>query len=282
MTEPSAGRTESFPTPTPVTLRVRHDVGGRVIVSAQPGLASSEVTLVPRPGDTGALRLVERANVVLASEDLLVVDVPSGGPLRRTPEVDVRVSVPAGSSMVLESGGADLTVRGPVGLARVSTGSGDVTLDDVDGDLVVTTGSGDQRIGRAGGGARLHTGSGDISVAALAGDSDLKSASGDVRIVEAAGTVTVRTASGDIRLEVAGAGRVELRSASGDLSVGVRAGVPTWLDLSSLSGRVHSGLAPLPGSPPAADGESLSLRAGTLSGDVVVATAPAAYAARLG
>jgi len=252
-----------------------------VIVSAEPGLASSQVTLVPRPGDTGAQRLVERANVVLASEDLLVVDVPSG-PFRRAPEVDVRVSVPAGSSVVLESGAADLTVRGPVGLARASSGSGDVTLDDVDGDLTVKTGSGDQRIGRAAGGARLHTGSGDISVAALGGNSDLKSASGDVRIVETAGTVNVRTASGDIRLEVAGAGRVELRTASGDLSVGVRAGLPTWLDLSSLSGRVHSGLAPLPVSPPAAAGESLSLRAGTLSGDVVVATEPAAPAARLG
>ena len=51
-----------------------------------------------------------------------------------------------------------------------------------------------------------------------------------------------KTAYGSIRLDEVVSGSVEAESAYGEVGVGVRAGVPAWLDLASKNGRVRNEL----------------------------------------
>ena len=83
------------------------------------------------------------------------------------------------------------------------------------------------------------------------------------------------------RWRAAGSGAVSDRAAerlprAGDVHVGVRAGVPVWTDISTVSGEIRSSLTgagePEPGA------EHLELRAKTVSGDVTILRAAEAPA----
>ena len=65
-----------------------------------------------------------------------------------------------------------------------------------------------------------------------------------------------------------GDGSVNVRAISGDVQVGVREGMGVWMDVSSTSGDVHSGLNPAPGAEASDSDPQLELTVNTVSGDV--------------
>lgn len=198
--------------------------------------------------------------------------------------LDVRARVPVGSDLLARLGSGDLRTTGRLGRVEARTGSGDLAVAEAQ-TLETNQGSGDARIGHVHEGLRLHSASGDLLVEHVGGDAEVTSASGDVRLREVGGAVTARsasgdllvgtvgdgltarTASGDTRIEEVVRGEVSITTASGDVSVGVRSGVPTWTDVSSVArGDVDSRLEQL--GPPTEGQDHVELRIRTVSGDI--------------
>jgi hypothetical protein len=69
-----------------------------------------------------------------------------------------------------------------------------------------------------------------------------------------------------VTIREASSGSLQLESGYGQIGVGVRADVPAWLDLSSKLGHIRNGLDG--DRAPAADEQSVSVRARTSAGDI--------------
>ncbi|MEV8377823.1 DUF4097 family beta strand repeat-containing protein [Kribbella sp. NPDC056861] len=243
------------------------------------------------PSDDG------RTTVTVDSDDAkdgdLVVELVNGevvieGPkkARRGPEIHVRIATSVTLDARIQTGSGDISSRVPLGEARLSTGSGDIRAERIEGDLAATTGSGDVRIGSAAQTVRAKTGSGAIDIGESIGQVGVSTGSGDVRLGDAAGPTTVKVGSGDITIErirdhsiaTSGSGDVRVESAEGpsvraetargDVQIGVPDGVPTYLDLKTVTGQIRCDLEP--GQKPAEGEPSLMLRARTVSGDITV------------
>jgi len=264
MSEPD-GLTREFETPQPVRLRIeagsgviRVDAvdGGRTVVRLRPA----------RGGGDKALDLIRRTTIEHRGDEV-IVDVPRAGIgfLRSSPEVDIAVSVPSGSILESTAKSADLRTSGHLDAVRSRSGSGDVSLAHV-GEAHVQAGSGDTVLDRADRSVHVETGSGDVRLKHIEGALEVNTASGDVHVDAAGGDVSINTASGDHYVGRVRRGTVKINSASGDVEVAVIEGTAVWLDVTSLTGTVHSTLE---GSGPPADGEdAVALHVNTVSGDI--------------
>ncbi|GAB6987133.1 DUF4097 family beta strand repeat-containing protein [Nocardioides pyridinolyticus] len=201
--------------------------------------------------------------------------------------LDVVVTLPTGSHVVVRTGSADISVTGTVSRSQLKSGSGDVEVDVVDGVLVVETGSGDIRVEEvraelkaksgsgdvlvvdAGSTTLVSTGSGDVQLGTTRGPAVVKTGSGDVKVGDGGADITVTTGSGDMVVSAARNGRVTAKAASGDVHVGIPAGLPVWTDISTISGEIRSTLQgagqPQDGAP------HVEVRAQLVSGDIVLA-----------
>jgi DUF4097 and DUF4098 domain-containing protein YvlB len=252
-------------------------------------IGSGLVEIVPGDGDKTQVSLDvdsgdEQDVVFVVANGELIVEGPKN--IRRGPEIRVRIQTPAELSTRIKTGSGDISARAALGESRLSTGSGDIRLDRVEGALAANTGSGDVRVQHAAGTVRASTGSGSIDITDAGGAAALSTGSGDVRIGDAFGPTTVKVGSGDItierirdhsvatsgsgdvRVEIADGPSVRAETARGDVQIGVPDGVPTYLDLKTVTGQIRCDLEP--GERPAEGERSLMLRARTVSGDITV------------
>jgi DUF4097 and DUF4098 domain-containing protein YvlB len=162
----------------------------------------------------------------------------------------------------------DCTIETVDGHLLVETGSGEIRVDDIHGDLKVKSGSGDVEIGEAGGSASISTGSGDVTVENTHGSTVIKTGSGDLSISAAHADTSFSTGSGDVSIDLVERGRLTVKGASGDVSIGVRAGVPVWTDITTVSGTIRSDLQGA--GQPQEGQEHIEVRAKTVSGDIAL------------
>jgi len=280
-----------FDTRDPARLDIRF-AGGRLDISAEAATddnGPSGVTLSVEPGDPNNSGDVEYAagTVVEQRRDgTVVVKAPDKNHwFGRTPKLDVRVVTPRHSDAAVHVESADIRVDGAMGIVDVTTASGDVRLDDtasltvtaassdivggrIDGPAAVKTASGDVRLGPVGGNVEVFTASGDTQVAAVGGDATCRTASGDIELGPVGGSAAAKSASGDIRIDSITGGTVDVDSASGDVDIGIAAGTAAWLEVQSLSGDVRSDLDTTDA--PGDDAARVTVRARTLSGDIVI------------
>ncbi|HWR86580.1 MAG TPA: DUF4097 family beta strand repeat-containing protein [Rhodoglobus sp.] len=199
--------------------------------------------------------------------------------------LDVTIEVPAGSRLTAEIGQGCARTTGTLGATRIKASGGWVEVDEA-ADLWVRAGHGAATIGTARGTLEVTADHGQIKVGAVTGDAALKASHGSITIGQAGGeveaklsygdldidraaaSVTAKTAYGSVRIGEASGGALELESGYGAVTVGVRRGVPAWLDLSSKNGRVRNQLdgdgAPAPGE------QTVAVRARTQFGDITV------------
>jgi DUF4097 and DUF4098 domain-containing protein YvlB len=258
--------------------RIRIDIGsGLVHISSNP---AGEGTVVSLEVDEGS----EEDVIFELADGELIVEGPRK--VRRGPEIVVRIATSEVLDARVKTGSGDISSEMPLGSARLSTGSGDVQLTRVENDLAVSTGSGDVKVERAAGAVRASTGSGSIDIEEAGDALGLSTGSGDVTIGDAAGPTTVKVGSGDITIErirdhsvatsgsgdvtveIADGPSVQAETARGDVQIGVPDGLPTYLDLKTVTGRIRCDLEP--GQKPAEGERSLMLRARTVSGDITV------------
>jgi DUF4097 and DUF4098 domain-containing protein YvlB len=119
---------------------------------------------------------------------------------------------------------------------------GNATVGAVDGGTEITADHGQIRVDTVTGDAILKASHGTVMVGESGGDLDAKLSYGDLEITRARASVAAKTAYGSIQLGEVSSGSIQVESGFGQVTIGVRPGVPAWLDLSSKDGHVRNEL----------------------------------------
>jgi DUF4097 and DUF4098 domain-containing protein YvlB len=280
----------TFDTPDPIAVDLEVGVGDVRIEASDRG----DTTVQVLPSDPAAptdVRAAEQTRVEYAN-GRLIVHGPSGWRRwvsHRGDSIDVSISLPSGSSLHAEIGVATVRATGRLGGCRAKVGVGDVVLEEVEalnfrtgaGDIIadlvggkaeVVTGSGEVRLGRIDGTVWVKNSNGDTWIGQAGGDARANTANGTITIDRAGADVVAKSAHGPVRLGEVAHGTAVAESAFGDLEIGVREGVPAWLDLHTKFGRVRNELAA--SDDPASGEDSVEVRAHTSMGDIVIRRAP--------
>lgn len=275
----------TFDTPSPIDLAVNLQVGDLEVIAGD--RTDTVVTVSPTSVSKSAdRRAAEVTRVEFDGARLTVVGPkPKFSLFGPSESVDVRVELPTGSRLTAEVayGGTHSTgrlgatrIKNPGGLVElgdtgdlwVRAGHGNATVGDVAGSAEVTADHGQIRAGRIDGDARLKASHGSVRVEETGGAVEANLSYGDLDITRSLGSVAAKTAYGSITLQEVVSGAVEVESGYGQITVGVSAGTPAWLDLSSKEGRVRN---ELDGDDAPSDIEnSVSVKARTNYGDIAI------------
>ena len=249
---------ERFPTPSPITLRLRNHAGSVEVVASESTETTVDITS----------RTDDAAVVEMSGDGRTLTIEPRQRRLHRH-AIDMVVHLPVGSDLRIQAAAAQIRVRGAVGEVEVDNAAGRVHIDEAQGAVHVGSASGSAKVGRAGGPLSFRSASGSLEVDRVGGACTARSASGSVTIGVADDDVAAHSVSGSVVVREAHRGTVDVGSTSGRVAVGVRRGTLAWLDVSSVSGRTSSNLA---SEDPAAvaDGAPLTVRARSVSGSVDV------------
>jgi hypothetical protein len=275
----------TYTTPTPIDLAINLQVGAIEV------FASDRADTVVTVSATNPSRAVDRRG---AEETRVGFDgerVTITGPRPRvswigpTESVDIRIELPTGSRFTAEIAVGGLRTVGRLGATRIKSSMGPVEIDTT-GDLWLRAGHGNATLGTADGGVEITADHGQIRVGTVTGDAILKASHGTVMIGESGGdleaklsygdleitralaSVSAKTAYGSIQLREISSGSIQVESGYGQVTIGVRPGVPTWLDLSSKEGHVRNELDG--DRAPAATEQTVAVRARTQYGDISI------------
>jgi len=277
----------TYNTPNPIDLAINLQVGRIEVIASE--RSDTVVTVTPGSSKPNDLKAVDETKVTFDDQRLTIIGPkpklswlgPNAGD-----SVNIKVELPTGSRLTAENGGPVKTV-GRFGATRIkgalggldleATGDlwlraahGGVNVGTVDGDLDVVAAYGSIRVGTFTGNAILRASYGGIQVGEAGGEVDAKLSYGDLEITKALGSVTAKTAFGGIQLDEVSSGSIHAESGYGQVTIGVRAGVPAWLDLSSKTGHVYNELES--DAAPAASDQSVAVRVRT-NGDITITRA---------
>ncbi len=270
-----------FETPGSVSLQVKLPSGRVLVTTADEPRTTVEVVAVGRRGqdaiDEIEVTMDERLGRYVVKVEQK--DRFRWGPIQITwgGDFECRIVCPPGTDLDLAGGSTDLRSDGELGEVSVRTASGDIRLESVRGDLQVKTASGDISVDTIASQASLVTVSGDLGVERVDASLTARAVSGDVTIGVISGPLALSTTSGDVDLKSVAGGDVRVQTVSGDVRVGIAPGTRTWIDAASVSGRLESELG-LDQEPAAETDEAVvPLHVKTVSGDVSIVRAAAAY-----
>jgi DUF4097 and DUF4098 domain-containing protein YvlB len=275
----------TYPTPTPIDLAINLQVGRIEVVADD--RADAVVTVVPtNPDKANDRRGAEETAVDFDGQRLTIT-----GPRPRlswigpNESVDLTIALPTGSRLTAEIAVGGVRARGRLGATRIKSSTGAVDLDTT-GDLWLRTSLGNATVGSAEGTVEMTADHGQIRVGTVAGDAVLKASHGNISIGEAGadveaklsygdlevtralGSVAAKTAYGSVSLHEVSRGAVSVESGFGEITVGVRTGIPAWLDLSSKNGHVRNELDG--DRAPAAAEQTVAIRARAQGGDITI------------
>ena len=277
----------TFDTPTPIVVSLEFGIGDVRITASE----RTDTTVDVRPSDPE-----KEADVAAAVQTRveygggrLLVKGPSGWrrwrPRSGHESIDIEIALPVGSRVHVDAGVASVHAvgrlgdcSGKVGVGDVRldetgalslrTGAGDITVERVDGKTELTTGSGAVRIGAVDGSAWIKNSNGDTTVDDVTGDTHVNAANGSIAIGRADAGVVAKTANGRVSIGEVSRGTAVAQSAFGDLEVGIREGVPVWLDLRTKFGRVRNELDT--SSEPGDRSDAVEVHAQTSTGDIAI------------
>jgi len=249
----------TFSTPQPIDLAINLPVGDiKIMASDRDDVV---VTVSPTNPDKAVDRRgAEETKVEFDGQRLVVTGPkPRFSIIGPSESIDVRVELPTGSRLTAELSVGAVRTSGRLGATRIKASTGAVDLDatgdlwlrashgnatvgSADGSVEITADHGQIRVGSVSGDSRLKASHGSIQIGESGGDLDAKLSYGDLAIHAARGSVTAKTAFGSIDLQEVSSGSIQVESGFGAITIGVKPGVPAWLDLSSKEGRVRNAL----------------------------------------
>ncbi|MGO4783841.1 DUF4097 family beta strand repeat-containing protein [Cryobacterium sp. W22_MBD10_FK3] len=273
----------TYNTPNPIDVAIKLPVGAIEVI------ASDRTDTVVTVSPTSPTKAVDRRGAEETTVDFdgerLTITAPKPrftiiGP---SESVDLLVEVPTGSRLTAEISSGNVRATGRLGATRLKcsngaaeveatgdlwlrAGNGNATVGAAEGDVEITADHGQLRIGTVTGNAVLKASHGSITIGEAGGDLDAKLSYGDLEIGRALAAVTAKTAYGSIALGEISSGSVQVESGFGQVSIGVRPGVPAWLDLASKNGRLRNELAGDSAPNPAE--QTVAVRARTAFGDI--------------
>jgi hypothetical protein len=275
----------TYNTPVPIDLAINLQVGAIEVFAGD--RADTVVTVSP----TNPAKAVDRRGAEETMVDFDGQRIKIMGPRPRfswrgpTESVDVLVELPTGSRFTAEIAAGGLRTVGCLGATRIKSSTGPVdvdttgdlwlrashgsaTLGTAQGGVEITADHGQIRVGTVTGDAILKASHGSILVGESGGDLDAKLSYGDLEITKALASVAAKTAYGSIQLREVSSGSIQVESGYGQVTIGVRPGVPAWLDLSSKDGHVRNQLDG--DRAPGESEQSVAVRARTQYGDITI------------
>jgi hypothetical protein len=133
----------------------------------------------------------------------------------------LKLRVPVGARIDLESVSADVAVDGAKGPVKINTVSGDVGLALASPEVTV------------------QTVSGDLKLRSPSKLTKINSVSGDIRMTGLQGKLSVETVSGNVELEGGKFAELKLKSISGDMRLDVSLADTAQINGETLSGEIH-------------------------------------------
>jgi len=275
----------SYKTPTPIDLAINLQVGAIEVFAGNRD--DTVVTVSP----TNSTKAVDRRGAEETKVDFDGQRLTIAGPRPRiswfgpTESIDVLVELPTGSRLTAEIAVGGLRTVGRLGATRIKSSTGPVdvdttgdlwlrashgstTLGAAEGGIEITADHGQIRVGTVTGDAILKASHGSILVGKSGGDLDAKLSYGDLEITKALASVSAKTAYGSIQLREVSSGSIQVESGYGQVTIGVRSGVPAWLDLSSKDGHVRNQLTS--DGPPDTSEQTVAVRVRTQYGDITI------------
>jgi len=273
----------TYKTPAPIDIAIRMPIGAVDIIASD--RTDTVVTVSPtNPAKAVDVRGAEETKVDFDGTRLTITGPrPRFSLVGPFESIDVKVEAPTGSRLTAENSGGGVRAVGRFGATRVkgssvdldSTGDlwvramhGNVTVARADGDVEITADHGQIRLGTVTGDTTLKASHGSVQIGEAGGELDAKLSYGDLDITKALDSVTAKTAYGTIELNEISSGSIQVESGYGQITIGVRAGVPAWLDLSSKNGRLRNELSG--DRAPEASEQTVTVRARTQYGDISV------------
>lgn len=171
----------------------------------------------------------------------------------------LELQVPAGSRVVVNNGGGDITVRGVRGGFEATTFNGDVDVSDLAGRVEIKTFNGDITASGIAGRLAVNASNGDVDLRDIRGEIQVETLNGDVDLTGIASRdVRAKTMSGRISYDGAidPTGAYELNAFSGTIDMAIPANTGATLSVSTFSGSIDSPDFPLTLQPGARSRES--------------------------
>jgi DUF4097 and DUF4098 domain-containing protein YvlB len=272
-----------FDTPGAVALEIRLPAGRVVVDSWDESRTDVELVALGRRGEEALEQISVSARELPGGH---VVSIEQRDHFRWGPiaiswgsDVEVRISCPSGANVDFDGASADLSATGSYGKVSVRTASGDLRLGEIVEKLQVKTASGDVAVQAIRTESTITTVSGDVGAELVGAPLSVRTVSGDVELGRVRAPVTAQTTSGDVALRTVEGGEVRVQTVSGDARVGVAQGTAVWMDAVSVSGDLRSDLGMVEEAPEGSDADVVPLHVKTVSGDVSVVRAAAAYSA---
>lgn len=272
-----------FATPEPISVTIEAVSANIKLIASD--RADTVVDIRPtKESNESDVRAANAVRVDYAAGRLLVKGPRRGLFTTKSESFDVQIELPTGSSVNAEvtvggcagegrlgdcrfktyDGAIALEHTGPL---RLNTGRGRIVVDRADGRVEVTTATGEVYLGEIHGVAVVKNLSGTTRIGAITGDLRVNATNGEVIVDHAGGAVLAKSTNGSVRLNEVVRGTVELDVTAGDLEIGIREGTSAWLDVNTMTGRVLNHMSP---SDQPQSGETVSVRARTYTGDIVV------------
>jgi DUF4097 and DUF4098 domain-containing protein YvlB len=163
---------------------------------------------------------------------------------------DLRIKVPQGSSLIINTVSAEQMVKGVRGAQRLQAVSGGIDTEFGPGDLEMKTVSGDIRAQGDGKGlVRATTVSGDLQISKGGPELDLNTVSGDMTVtLDRLDRGRIKTTNGDLDLTTALGtdARVDAEAINGDLQFTLRGQVNAEFDIETFNGDIDNCFGPKP------------------------------------
>jgi len=182
-------------------------------------------------------------------EIVIKVVLPRGGASSGASRL--RIRIPEGSKLSINTVSADQTVAGVRGSQRLQAVSGDIVSEQWTEELRIKSISGDVVVEGHEKPARtdVQTVSGDVRLEQLAGEINLQTTSGDMQLsMSELARGTIRTTNGDVRLRtrLAREARLEAEAFNGDVRLLFRDRIDADFDIETFNGDIESCFGPKP------------------------------------
>jgi DUF4097 and DUF4098 domain-containing protein YvlB len=161
---------------------------------------------------------------------------------------DLRIKVPQGSGLIINTVSADQIIKDVHGMQRLQAVSGNIDTEFGPGDLEMKTVSGDIRAQGDGRGlVRATTVSGDLQITKGGPELDVNTVSGDMTVsLDRLDRGRIKTTNGDFNLTTALGedARIDAEAINGDLHFNFRGAVNAEFDIETFNGDIDNCFGP--------------------------------------
>ena len=190
-----------------------------------------------------AVRTVESNPPIVQNGNSIRIGFNLPEDVKRHVSIAYELTVPADTTLGINTGSGEISVQGVRASAKLHTGSGDIRAQDLGPQSRMETGSGSIHADSVAAPMYASTGSGSIQADLTGtGDIDVHTGSGGIRLRGVNGGLRARTGSGELTADGSVKGPWQLHTGSGSVRLALSSTNGFELNVHTGSGSIHSDL----------------------------------------